>query len=150
MNVIFDQNIKMCSTDLLPVGGACSVKGNLLVQEPDAERNPPLRQLGIRMAYRGQGQKVQKVMVQPINLIFRYLQNRSRIQVWLYEQVNMRIEGCIIVRFILLLLSVFVNFPNVCHSYFKTGIDCKNDRRFKVFLLQKGEQESLRTTDLAS
>ena len=27
---------------------------------------------------------------------FRYLQNRSRIQVWLYEQVNMRIEGCII------------------------------------------------------
>ncbi|XP_053225767.1 small nuclear ribonucleoprotein E-like [Podarcis raffonei] len=44
----------------------------------------------------GQGQKVQKVIVQPINLIFRYLQNRSRIQVWLYEQVNMRIEGCII------------------------------------------------------
>ena len=32
----------------------------------------------------------------PINLIFRYLQNRSRIQVWLYEQVNMQIEGCII------------------------------------------------------
>ncbi|KAK2116720.1 RNA-binding protein 27 [Saguinus oedipus] len=48
------------------------------------------------MAYRGQGQKVQKVMVQPINLIFRYLQNRLQIQVWLYEQVNMRIEGCII------------------------------------------------------
>uniref|UniRef100_A0A8C0DSL6 Uncharacterized protein n=1 Tax=Balaenoptera musculus TaxID=9771 RepID=A0A8C0DSL6_BALMU len=48
------------------------------------------------MAYWGQGQKVQKVMVQPINLIFRYLQNRSRIQVWLYEQVNMQIEGCII------------------------------------------------------
>uniref|UniRef100_A0A2K5BUC0 Small nuclear ribonucleoprotein E n=1 Tax=Aotus nancymaae TaxID=37293 RepID=A0A2K5BUC0_AOTNA len=48
------------------------------------------------MAYRGQGQKVQKVMVQPINLICRYLQNRSRIQVWPYEQVNMWIEGCII------------------------------------------------------
>ncbi|XP_063091202.1 small nuclear ribonucleoprotein E-like [Cavia porcellus] len=46
--------------------------------------------------HRGQGQKVQKVMVQPINLIFRYLQNRSQIQVWLYEQVNMRTEGCII------------------------------------------------------
>ncbi|XP_053254821.1 small nuclear ribonucleoprotein E-like [Podarcis raffonei] len=44
----------------------------------------------------GHGQKVQKVMVQPINLIFRYLQNRSRIQVWLYEQVDMRLEGCII------------------------------------------------------
>ncbi|XP_040596961.1 small nuclear ribonucleoprotein E-like [Mesocricetus auratus] len=48
------------------------------------------------MVYCSQGQKVQKVMVQPINLIFRYLQNRSQIQVWLYEQVNMRIEGCII------------------------------------------------------
>ncbi|XP_036121766.1 small nuclear ribonucleoprotein E-like [Molossus molossus] len=35
-------------------------------------------------------------MVQPINFIFRYLQNRSRIQVWLYERVNMQIEGCII------------------------------------------------------
>ena len=33
------------------------------------------------MAYWGQGQEVQ---------------NRPRIQVWLYEQVNMRIEGCII------------------------------------------------------
>ena len=48
------------------------------------------------MAYRGQGQEVQKMIVQPINLIFRYLQNGSRIQVWLYEQVHMRIEGCII------------------------------------------------------
>ncbi|XP_072693864.1 small nuclear ribonucleoprotein E-like [Canis lupus baileyi] len=48
------------------------------------------------MAYHGQGQKVQKVMVQPINLIFRYWQNRSRIQMWLYKQVNMQIEGCII------------------------------------------------------
>nr|XP_056703880.1 small nuclear ribonucleoprotein E-like [Euleptes europaea] len=51
------------------------------------------------MAYLGQGQKVQKVMVQPINLInliFRYLQDRSRIQVWLYEQVNKWIEGCIL------------------------------------------------------
>lgn len=37
--------------------------------------------------------KVQKVMVQPINLIFRYLQNRSRVQVWLYENTSLRIEG---------------------------------------------------------
>ncbi|KAK8759274.1 hypothetical protein V5799_003093 [Amblyomma americanum] len=35
-------------------------------------------------------------MVQPINLIFRYLQNRARIQVWLYENVALRIEGHII------------------------------------------------------
>lgn len=40
--------------------------------------------------------KVQKVMVQPINLIFRYLQSRSRVQVWLYENVNLRVEGHIV------------------------------------------------------
>ncbi len=40
--------------------------------------------------------KVQKVMVQPINLIFRYLQNRSRVQVWLYENTKLRMEGIII------------------------------------------------------
>ena len=40
--------------------------------------------------------KVAKVMVQPINLLFRYLQNKSRIQIWVYEQVNLRVEGQII------------------------------------------------------
>ena len=48
------------------------------------------------MAYCGQGQKSAEGDGSPINLIFRYLQNRSRTQVWLYEQVNMRIEGCVI------------------------------------------------------
>ena len=47
------------------------------------------------MSYGG-GQKVQKVMVQPINLIFRYLQNRTCVSVWLYENVNTRIEGHIV------------------------------------------------------
>merc|ERR1712139_334935 len=40
--------------------------------------------------------KVQKVMTQPINLIFRFLQNKSRIQIMLYEHNDMRIEGRII------------------------------------------------------
>ncbi|CAG8594316.1 13722_t:CDS:2 [Ambispora leptoticha] len=40
--------------------------------------------------------KVQKIMVQPINLIFKYLQNKTRVQIWLYEQVDIRIEGQII------------------------------------------------------
>lgn len=47
------------------------------------------------MSYKGP-QKVQKVMVQPINLIFRYLQNRSRVQVWLFENITLRIEGHIV------------------------------------------------------
>jgi len=40
--------------------------------------------------------RLQKVMTQPINLIFRYLQGKSRIQIWLYEQNDLRIEGRII------------------------------------------------------
>lgn len=36
------------------------------------------------------------MLVQPINLIFRYLQNRARIAVWLTENTSMRIEGHII------------------------------------------------------
>lgn len=33
-------------------------------------------------------QKVQKVMVQPINLIFRHLQNRAKVQVSFYSCIN--------------------------------------------------------------
>ncbi|KAI9310989.1 hypothetical protein BX666DRAFT_2002389 [Dichotomocladium elegans] len=40
--------------------------------------------------------KVQKIMVQPINLIFRYLQNKTRVQIWLFDKTDMRIEGQII------------------------------------------------------
>ncbi|KAI8821398.1 uncharacterized protein EV422DRAFT_40928 [Fimicolochytrium jonesii] len=40
--------------------------------------------------------KVQKIMVAPINLIFRLLQQKSRVQIWLYEQTDIRIEGQII------------------------------------------------------
>ncbi|ELR17412.1 small nuclear ribonucleoprotein e, putative [Acanthamoeba castellanii str. Neff] len=42
------------------------------------------------------GPKVQKIMTQPINLIFRFLQNKSRIQIMLYENTDLRIEGRII------------------------------------------------------
>jgi len=37
--------------------------------------------------------RVQKIMVQPINLIFRFLQHRTRVQIWLYEQIDLRLEG---------------------------------------------------------
>ncbi|TPX72746.1 hypothetical protein SpCBS45565_g00348 [Spizellomyces sp. 'palustris'] len=40
--------------------------------------------------------KVQKIMVAPINLIFRLLQQKSRAQIWLYDQTDLRIEGQII------------------------------------------------------
>ncbi|KAK7080149.1 hypothetical protein SK128_020450, partial [Halocaridina rubra] len=59
----------------------------------DLREYPPLRFLTMSYA---QKSKVQKVMVLPINLIFRYLQSRARVQVWLYENQNLRIEGHII------------------------------------------------------
>lgn len=40
--------------------------------------------------------KVQKIMTQPINLIFRFLQSRQKIQIWLYDHSDLRIEGRII------------------------------------------------------
>jgi len=42
------------------------------------------------------GHKIQKVMVQPINLLFRFFQKKLRVQIWLYDVVNVRLEGVII------------------------------------------------------
>lgn len=43
------------------------------------------------------GEKVQKRLVQPINLIFRHFQEKTRVQLWLYEHTATRLEGQIIV-----------------------------------------------------
>ena len=40
--------------------------------------------------------RVKRIMTQPINLIFRFLQNKTRVQIWLYENTELRIEGKII------------------------------------------------------
>nr|GEY83684.1 hypothetical protein [Tanacetum cinerariifolium] len=40
--------------------------------------------------------KVKRVMTQPINLIFRFLQTKERIQIWLFQNKDLRIEGRII------------------------------------------------------
>lgn len=40
--------------------------------------------------------RVQKVMTQPINVIFRFLQTKARVSVWLYEQTDVRLEGVIL------------------------------------------------------
>jgi small nuclear ribonucleoprotein E len=43
----------------------------------------------------GGGGRVQqkRIMTQPINLIFRFLQQRTRVQVWLFGQTDLRMEG---------------------------------------------------------
>jgi small nuclear ribonucleoprotein E len=40
----------------------------------------------------------QRVMVQPINIIFKNLQQKTKVVIWLYDNIDMRIEGRIIVR----------------------------------------------------
>jgi small nuclear ribonucleoprotein E len=43
-----------------------------------------------------QPQRVQRMMTQPINIIFRLLQHKQRVQLWLYDQTDLRIEGKIV------------------------------------------------------
>lgn len=40
--------------------------------------------------------RLQKIMTLPINLIFRYLQNGSRVVIWLFDRTDLRIEGKIL------------------------------------------------------
>ncbi|KAJ1761890.1 hypothetical protein GGH12_000187 [Coemansia sp. RSA 1822] len=40
--------------------------------------------------------RVQKAMVNPINIIFKFLQSKTRVQIWLYEQKHYRLEGQIL------------------------------------------------------
>ncbi|KAG1908473.1 Sm-like ribonucleoprotein [Suillus fuscotomentosus] len=51
----------------------------------------------------------QRVLVQPINVIFKNLQQRTKVVIWLYDNIEMRIEGRIIVR----ALSQFQTFLGV-------------------------------------
>lgn len=41
-------------------------------------------------------QRVQRIMVQPIGLIFKHLQTKQRVAVWLYEMRDIWLEGIIL------------------------------------------------------
>ena len=45
------------------------------------------------MTGRGGGGGRGKVLLPPINFIFKLLQQRSTVSIWLYEQLAVRIEG---------------------------------------------------------
>ena len=47
------------------------------------------------MAYRGTEKFQGNTMIQPIQLVFRFLQNRERVCIWLYGRKNLRLEGVI-------------------------------------------------------
>ncbi|TFK30693.1 Sm-like ribonucleo protein [Coprinopsis marcescibilis] len=38
----------------------------------------------------------QRVMVQPINVIFKNLQQKTKVVIWLYDNTDMRLEGRIV------------------------------------------------------
>ncbi|KAJ2804546.1 hypothetical protein H4R21_001601 [Coemansia helicoidea] len=40
--------------------------------------------------------RVQKAMVNPINVIFKFLQAKIRVEIWLLEQKSLRLEGQIL------------------------------------------------------
>ncbi|CAD7964635.1 unnamed protein product [Amoebophrya sp. A120] len=40
--------------------------------------------------------KLQKMMTLPINQIFTHLRNKDKVQIWLYDQTDMRLEGKIV------------------------------------------------------
>ncbi|CDO52718.1 similar to Saccharomyces cerevisiae YOR159C SME1 Core Sm protein SmE, part of heteroheptameric complex (with Smb1p, Smd1p, Smd2p, Smd3p, Smx3p, and Smx2p) that is part of the spliceosomal U1 [Geotrichum candidum] len=40
-------------------------------------------------------QRKQRVMVPPINMLFSFLKDQTPVQVWLYEQVDSRLEGTV-------------------------------------------------------
>lgn len=50
------------------------------------------------MTGRGGGGGRGKVLLPPINFIFKLLQQHSTVSIWLYEQLAIRIEGKIRVR----------------------------------------------------
>lgn len=37
----------------------------------------------------------QKLMQQPLNVIFQYMKNSIRVQIWLFDQKRLRLEGII-------------------------------------------------------
>ncbi|KAK1442293.1 small nuclear ribonucleoprotein E like protein [Babesia gibsoni] len=41
----------------------------------------------------GRKDKLQQIMTQPINQIFRFFTGGTRVQIWLFDQPNLRIEG---------------------------------------------------------
>ncbi|KAG5518555.1 hypothetical protein PMAC_002951 [Pneumocystis sp. 'macacae'] len=45
------------------------------------------------MSGRTQSGAKQKVMIPPINFIFKLLQQHTTVCIWLYEQIEMKIEG---------------------------------------------------------
>jgi len=77
--------------------------------------------------------RVKRIMTQPINLIFRFLQSKTRVQIWIYEMKDLKIEGVIVVskigthtrrklaRHLRACVSVFENRVRVMRALLRVG-----------------------------
>ncbi|KAG6770106.1 hypothetical protein POTOM_025774 [Populus tomentosa] len=84
--------------------------------------------------------KVQRIMTQPINLIFRFLQSKARIQIWLFEQKDLRIEGRIIVSFVLSKQKVYTGL-GVCATTLFPSKQCSFELDITIEMDNKEENE---------
>ncbi|KAL9299882.1 putative small nuclear ribonucleoprotein E [Arabidopsis thaliana] len=85
--------------------------------------------------------KVQRIMTQPINLIFRFLQSKARIQIWLFEQKDLRIEGRI--TFVAMLVVGFDEYMNLVLDEAEEVSIKKNTRKPLGRILLKGDNITL-------
>ncbi|VVT51836.1 uncharacterized protein SAPINGB_P003229 [Magnusiomyces paraingens] len=76
----------------------------------------------------------QKVMIPPINLLFTFLQSQTPVQIWLFEQVDSRLEGTI---------KGFDEFMNVVIENTVEVNYKKNTRRELGRVLLKGDNITL-------
>ncbi|EDP45494.1 hypothetical protein MGL_0483 [Malassezia globosa CBS 7966] len=77
----------------------------------------------------------QRVMIQPINVIFRHLQQQTRVSLWLYDNVEYRLEGKII---------GFDEFMNVTLADAEeVHMNAQKDRKPLGRLLLKGDNITL-------
>ncbi|KAJ3433168.1 small nuclear ribonucleoprotein e [Anaeramoeba flamelloides] len=78
--------------------------------------------------------KGQKIMEQPINVIFQFLQTHSKVQIWLYDKPNLRIEGNLI---------GFDEFMNLTLDNCEEILMKSNEKRFIGRILLKGDNITL-------
>ncbi|EGP87178.1 unnamed protein product [Zymoseptoria tritici ST99CH_1A5] len=90
---------------------------------------------------RGGGQR--KVLLPPINFIFKLLQQHSTVQIWLYEQLGIRIEGKIrgFDEFMNLVIDEAVEVKQPGKG--QTEADVKDQRRELGQILLKGDNVCL-------
>ncbi|KAL7415347.1 hypothetical protein BDY24DRAFT_439772 [Mrakia frigida] len=77
----------------------------------------------------------QRVMVQPINIIFKHLQSKTKVQIWLYDNVDTRMEGTIV---------GFDEFMNVVlDAAAEVSLKGKSERKELGRILLKGDNITL-------